>query len=44
MYQEMELKLREELPEIENRVKVLQYEDTLDNWKKHYRRISTGEI
>ena len=44
VYQEMEQNLGEELITLESEVKVLQYEDTLDNWKRHYRRISTGEI
>lgn len=43
-YQRIEGILQEEICEIENSVKVLQYDDTLEQWKNQYRRISTGEI
>ncbi len=44
VYQEMDGQLADDIVEAENRIKVLQYEDTLENWKNQYRRISTGEI
>lgn len=44
IYQEVDTELAEEIIEIEGRIKVLQYEDTLANWKNQYRRISTGEM
>ena len=44
LYQEMELQLFEEITMIEESVQTLQYEDTLEQWKTQYRRISTGEI
>ena len=43
-YQELNSKLVEDIEEIESQIKVLQYEDTLTNWKNQYRRISTGEM
>ena len=36
--------LAEEVEEIAAHVQVLQYDDTLERWKKQYRRLSTGEI
>lgn len=44
VYQTVDSTLPEKVAEIEGRIKVLQYEDTLENWKNQYRRISTGEI
>ena len=44
VYQSADNLISEQITEIENRVKVLQYEDTLENWKNQYRRISTGEM
>lgn len=44
IYMDMEAELADEVMSIENSVQVLQYEDTLENWKNQYRRISTGEI
>lgn len=44
LYWECDEKLQKEIEEIENSVQVLQYEDTLENWKNQYRRINTGEI
>ena len=44
VYQAVDSTLPEKIAEIESRIKVLQYEDTLENWKNQYRRISTGEI
>lgn len=44
MYMEMDEELSKELKTITENVRVLQYEDTLENWKNQYRRISTGEI
>ena len=34
----------EAIKEIADKVQVLQYEDTMENWRSQYRRISTGEI
>ena len=44
VYQELDQGLPEIISEIEDSIKVLQYEDTLANWKNQYRRISTGEM
>ena len=44
IYQATDIELTTEIAEIEGRIKVLQYEDTLENWKNQYRRISTGEM
>lgn len=44
VYMNLDAVLVEEVQEIEDGVQVLQYEDTLDNWKNKYRRLSTGEI
>jgi len=44
IYQTVHSELVQTIPEIEGRIKVLQYEDTLNNWKNQYRRISTGEM
>ena len=44
IYQAVDAELADEITEIEGRIKVLQYEDTLSNWKNQYRRISTGEM
>lgn len=44
LYLEHDEKLQQEIEEIESAVQVLQYEDTLENWKNQYRRINTGEI
>ena len=44
IYQAVDAELSCEITEIEGRIKVLQYEDTLSNWKNQYRRISTGEM
>ena len=44
MYQDMDAKLSEEAKEIAGTIQILQYEDSLSNWKNQYRRISTGEI
>ena len=44
MYADMDLELTEEIKEIADKVQVLQYEDTMENWRSQYRRISTGEI
>jgi hypothetical protein len=44
MYQELDVQLQHEIQQIEDSVKVLRYEDTLEQWKNQYRRISIGEI
>lgn len=44
IYMEMNETLSDHIRELEAGVKGLQYEDRLENWKKQYRRISTGEI
>lgn len=44
IYMNLDAVIAEEVLEIENQVKVLQYEDTLTQWKNQYRRLSTGEI
>ena len=44
IYLAVDSALADEVAEIEGRVKVLQYDDTLENWKNQYRRISTGEM
>ena len=44
VYRDMEDAVKEEIEKIADDVSVLQYEDTLINWKNQYRRISTGEI
>ena len=44
VYRDMEDDVKEEIEKIADDVKVLQYDDTLMNWKNQYRRISTGEI
>lgn len=44
MYMELDAKLMQEVSGIENSVQVLQYEDTMEQWKNQYRRLSTGEI
>ncbi len=44
VYQTVDGELATAITEIEGRIKVLQYEDTLENWKNQYRRISTGEM
>ncbi len=44
IYQEIGEELQGDIKEIADKVEMLQYEDTLTNWKKQYRRISTGEI
>ena len=44
LYSNVEETLQNDINKIENRVKVLQYDDTLENWKNQYRRISIGEI
>lgn len=44
VYQTVDSTLHGKVAEIEGRIKVLQYEDTLENWKNQYRRISTGEM
>ncbi|MBQ9983617.1 MAG: hypothetical protein IJP29_03425, partial [Lachnospiraceae bacterium] len=44
IYMNLDAWIAQEVLEIENRVKVLQYDDTLANWKNQYRRLSTGEI
>ena len=44
IYQSVNSEITQDIEEIENHVKVLQYEDTLENWKNQYRRISTGEM
>jgi hypothetical protein len=44
LYMNVDAMVTEAVQEIEQNVKVLQYEDTLENWKKSYRRLSTGEI
>lgn len=44
VYASMEMQIAEDVQKTEQRVRILQYEDTLDNWKNQYRRISTGEI
>lgn len=43
VFQETEDILRKEIEETTSRVNILQYEDTLMNWKNQYRRVSTGE-
>lgn len=44
IYLEADRELADEIQGVEAKIKVLQYEDTLDNWKEQYRRISTGEM
>ena len=44
VYQAVDDELAEAITLIEEQIKVLQYEDTLENWKIQYRRISTGEM
>lgn len=44
LYVSLDDELRKEVEELENQVQVLQYDDTLENWKNQYRRISTGEL
>lgn len=44
MYRDMDFELSEEIKGIADKVQVLQYEDTMENWRNQYRRISTGEI
>jgi len=44
LYLDIDEELTRELVEIAESVQVLQYEDTMENWKNQYRRISTGEI
>jgi hypothetical protein len=44
VYQEVDSRLAKTVSEIEDGIKVLQYEDTLSNWKNQYRRISAGEM
>ena len=44
IYLAVDSALADEVAEIEGRGKVLQYDDTLENWKNQYRRISTGEM
>ena len=44
VYQAVDSTLPKKVAEIESRIKVLQYEDTLESWKNQYRRISTGEM
>ena len=44
VYMNLNAIIEEEVTEIENKVQVLQYEASLENWKNQYRRISTGEI
>lgn len=44
MYQELNGELAEEIEKTEGSITTLQYEDTLVNWKNHYRRISIGEM
>ena len=44
IYMNMDALIAEEVAEIEESVQVLQYDDTLINWKNQYRRLSTGEI
>lgn len=44
VYMNMDATISEEVARVENDVQILQYEDTLENWKKQYRRLSTGEM
>ena len=44
LYAECNEQLQKEVEDISDTVQVLQYEDTLENWKNQYRRINTGEI
>lgn len=44
VYLNLDAIIEEEIAEIEESVQVLQYDDTLENWKNQYRRLSTGEI
>ena len=44
LFGEVGQEVKEKMDRIADSVKVLQYEDTLNNWKNQYRRISTGEI
>lgn len=44
LYMSLGVELAEEVEEIANKVQVLQYDDTLEQWKRQYRRLSTGEI
>ncbi len=44
VYMEIDEELSDDVQNIAEGVRILQYEDTLENWKNQYRRISTGEI
>lgn len=44
IYMALDAVIAEEATEIEESVQVLQYDDTLENWKNQYRRLSSGEI
>ncbi len=44
MYLDIDEELVKEVVEITESIQVLQYDDTMENWKNQYRRISTGEI
>ena len=44
MYLDIDEELTKELVRVAESVQVLQYDDTMENWKNQYRRISTGEI
>ena len=44
LYRSVEENLQSDIAKIENNVTVLQYDDTLGNWKNQYRRISIGEL
>lgn len=44
VYQDVDREIAKQVEKIAGTVKNLQYDDTLENWKNRYRRISTGEI
>lgn len=44
VYQGIDTWLQEEIETLEEEVSNLHHEDTLENWKHQYRRISTGEL
>ena len=44
IFQEMDSIIEAKAEEVKAHIKGLQYDDSLEKWKKQYRRISTGEI
>ena len=43
VYQEMDICIKEEISEIDSKMKYSLEEDTLEQWKEQYRRMGTGE-